>query len=800
MKRTFALLFFLICLITAFGQNTDNNGRRVRNLVPHNITPPHRADAGNPWVSIGPFGGDCIDLTSNPEQPGSVFAAAGTPFVSADGGDTWAAITSLSGLAGGAVNAIKSASNGVLLATGMYSYGKVFRSLDGGITWQSRLYPVNVSGLCIAMDPNDTNTMYVGLASLTTATQNKVIVKSINGGTTWTAIDMTSVFPVGYSVENLCVDPSNSLTIFATARTGFSDCLVAASFDGGTTWTDRTGNLPAGKPYNDVTIGNQTVYVAGGQLFGSQYMGVYKSTDYGITWTNISASFPNQVSNAVVINPSDPDNLYVATEGDGIYSTTDGGATWNFNTNGAGANGAARALLFKPGDPSTIYAGYLSLAVCRSTDSGESWEYANSGIATLTVDDVERDPLDPGLDLVGFEAENSGGCFLTLDTGATWSLVTGLPGTRFSKVGFTSDGALLAWSNGPTTVAQEGLYKSTDNGVTWNNMGPNIGSLLETEIFSLAASAINPNLIFIGGNNFGVNGWASVIWRTTDGGQTWDNVYVGSFPDNFESVRYLWIDPNSSDQVIYAAMKSEVEGSLLKSSDGGDTWDVISGSIPASYKWYGTIVSMPDDSQKLLAGAGGYGVTSTAYLSADAGNTWTHTNLALGTYSQLQDLMVNPEDPDVIYGASQQDGVYLSYDGGMNWVAANDGLPAGNVTAFSNPWPSGSTWRFMASTFGNSVFETSVSTPGTGITSYGNPQKVRVYPNPARDYVRIESAVPSVRILRVELSNSRGELLQVTDGRSQGTADVRFHLPDGIYFCRIVTDSGTETAKVLVSR
>ena len=198
-------------------------------------------------------------------------------------------------------------------------------------------------------------------------------------------------------------------------------------------------------------------------------MGIYKTENYGQSWSNISGSFPNQVSNAILIDPGNTDKMYVATEGDGIYYTEDGGSVWNYNTIGAGDNGAARCLLFEPGNTDVIYAGFLSLAVCKSLDAAESWEFSNKGIATLQTDDVEVNPNDPLNILIGFEAENSGGCYLSNDGGETWQLVEELPGTRFSQVTFGADENMYAWSNGPSSIAQEGLYKSTDGGQSWEN-------------------------------------------------------------------------------------------------------------------------------------------------------------------------------------------------------------------------------------------------------------------------------------------------------------------------------------------
>jgi photosystem II stability/assembly factor-like uncharacterized protein len=788
MKNLLTILVLSLCSLTVIAQsptNTDIYGRRA--ATPANapsVHSPSAPSAGNEWVPVGPFGGDVTDLAVSPTVPLSVFAAAGNPFASSDGGTTWSAIEPLSTLASGSVGAIEAAANGTLIATGTYVNSKVFRSTDNGVTWQNRTIPVSTPGMCIAADPNDSNIIYVGVASLTPSSTNKVIVKSVNNGLNWTALDLISVLPVGYSVQSLCVDPSNSQTLFAIGREGFSNALLVASFDGGATWEDRTGSLPSGIPYNCVAIGGGNVYVAGGQLFGSQFMGVYKSTDYGLTWNDVSGSFPNKAANYILVNPADPDLLFACTEGDGIYSSANGGTTWSYTTNGAGDNGAARTMICSPGSTDTVYAGYLSIAVCRTANGGSSWDYSNSGIATLLVNDVETGVPDPTVVLAGFEAQNSGGCYLSHDEGATWSLVTGLPGTRFSKTGCFADGALCAWSNGPTTVAQEGLYKSTDNGVTWTNMGPNVGDLFETEIHALATSATDPGLVFIGGNNFGVNGWKPVIHRSTNGGQTWDNVYIGT--EDFDSFQYIFIDPSSGDQVIYAALGSQVVGALLKSTDGGDTWMTISDGIPGAEKWFGSVVCDPENTQKVITGAGGFGTPGTAWISPDGGSTWDFTYLILDSYSKVTDLCLNPATSVAVYASTVQDGVYLSADGGFHWLAANTNLPATNITAFSRPFPSAMGYDIFASTYTNSIFRTRLFNPYEGISGAGQPSDLSVYPNPNDGNFSIKSGPGATTLTRIEIFNSIGVRVGSYDLRSdKNEYDLHLNLPAGIYVGKV---------------
>jgi photosystem II stability/assembly factor-like uncharacterized protein len=756
---------------------------------------------GNPWTSLGPFGGDVYDIAIDPQNPDTLYAAAGFPYISVDGGATWEVMESLFTLAPAGISSIEVNSDGVIFACGPYIYQKIFRSSDHGATWTGKNLPVNSAGLDIAIDPNDPNTVYVGLASIIGAPANNVILKSADLGDSWTTFNLISVLPVGYSVINLAIDPANSQTLFAIGAEGFSNGKVVATFNGGSAWEDRSGNLPTGVPYNRLAISGQNIFLAGGQLFGGQIMGVYKTTDNGISWLEISGSFPNQVSNAILIDPGDPDKMYVATEGDGVYYTVDGGTTWIYSTTGAGDNGAARCLVFKPGNTGVIYAGFLSLAICKSTDGGQAWDYANTGIATLLTNDIEVDVNDPSRMLVGFEAENSGGCYMSNDGGGSWSLVTGLPGTRYSQVTFGSDGTMYAWSNGPSSIAQEGLYKSTDGGVTWNNMGPNVGNLFETQIFGLAASGTDPGLIFICGNNFGVNGWASVIYRSTDGGANWDNVYIG--PDN-DSFKFIFIDPNSNDQTVYTAYAASANhGGFMKSNDSGTTWSFINTGLPAVAKWGGAIICSPADPDVLYGGLGGYGeMNAKIYKSFDGGSNWNPTNLTLASYSKFSDLLVSPVDTNVVYAATTMNGVYISTNAGQSWETANSGLPATNITGFSRAFPVNNTWKICASTFSNSTFITDVydvTTTLSGLPTH--PDHLKIFPNPGNGSCQFSLlADDHCSDAKIAVYNSLGQLIKIFFPGHIEKGDYTFFFSDkpGIYCVQMTLNGVVETEKVIL--
>ncbi len=744
MKNISLLTSAMLIAFVSFGQikqiTTDINGNTPRQINPTKdigIAGNQKVSSG--WVSVGPFGGDVLDVAIDPLNTNTLFAAGGQPYMSEDGGETWQFIDTLFQLSQAGIQTIEANANGVIFAGGLFTTSKVFRSLDGGYSWQKKVFSIGRWVNDIAIDPSDPNKIYLGVSGDPGGTNTFCMIKSDNGGDSWTSMDLSGGMPAGYDVVSVTVDPDDPDIIFAIGQQGISNGNIAATFDGGETWKNRTSNLPASKPYNTVAIADGIVYMGGGQLFGGNVMGLYKSTDYGLTWQNISSSFPIKVVNTILIDPEGPDRIYVGIEGDGVYFTEDGGVNWDYDVQGPAVNASVRNLQFEPGNTDVLYGGFLSLGVCKSTDAGNNWDFANYGIASLLLNDIEVSP-DNNTVLASFEAQNSGGCYLSNDGGLTWDVVTSLPATRYSSVTIGLNGDLYAWSNGPSTVAQEGLYKSTDGGENWENMGPNIGSQFETQVFSIAASETDPGVLFIGGNNFGANGWASIIYKTTDGGENWFESYSGF---DYDSFRYLFLVPGSDNLEIFATFgnMSGGYGGVMKSPDGGQLiWVGISGGLPTDFNWAGAIVADPVNTDIMYCGIGGQGnVPGSIYKSLNAGEQWEATGLNLGNWTKITDLFINPNDNNVVYAATTQNGVMVTEDAGENWQDANKNLTASNITGFSKTFMQNDTLKFLASTYTNSAFAHNAHLSYTGIS---NPQKtiasILVYPNPANDLIHIE--------------------------------------------------------------
>src|SRR5262245_23756547 len=130
---------------------------------------------------------------------------------------------------------------------------------------------------------------------------------------------------------------------------------------------------------------------------GTKYNGVFKTTNGGATWTAANIGMPNTLVVNIVIDPVTTTNVYASTDGQGVFRSTDGGATWTAINNGL--SGALPLLIYglaiDPVTRTTLYAGTAG-GVYKTTNSGASWSLASTGLSTTWVNSVTINPTAPG--------------------------------------------------------------------------------------------------------------------------------------------------------------------------------------------------------------------------------------------------------------------------------------------------------------------------------------------------------------------------------------------------------------------
>jgi photosystem II stability/assembly factor-like uncharacterized protein len=370
----------------------------------------HRTtDGGATWTSLAAVPPFVRSVVVDPTTPSTLYVASangqGLLSKSTDGGATFAPANA--GLETTQVNdlAVSPLDPDVLVATTL-SHG-IYRSTDAGASWQ----PATAS--------NGYEVDFDLAGNAWTASSNGRVLRSIDGGATW-----TQVADLATPTRGIAAHPTSGTTawlaildgIARTTDTGASwttyvdgltatvaadvavdptspNVLYAATWgvgvhkssDGGASWT-RLVPGPAWSPLGETAAVVVDPLVAGTVWASSN--GVHKSTDGGTSWSQKLSETARQL----VVDPTSSGTLYAVTGA--LRKTTDGGGTWTTAT--SGLTGAVRSLAMDPSDPQVLYAGTSGAGVFKSTNGAASWAPANSGLpANGDVLALAVDPAAP---------------------------------------------------------------------------------------------------------------------------------------------------------------------------------------------------------------------------------------------------------------------------------------------------------------------------------------------------------------------------------------------------------------------
>ncbi len=270
------------------------------------------------------------------------------------------------------------------------------KSTDGGVTWTDIKNGMRRSliVLCIAIDPKVTNTVYAGTA-------DGGLYKSINGGSSWAPMStgMNAKGEVSHlTINALAIDPQNTTTIYAATEA----LGIYKSTNAGESWIQLNNGLTDGKDSLTAKISALAVAIdpTNPQIIyaATTGKGVFKSTDGGQSWTDtflrlkkeslsiipFAAEPGNTISvMTLTINPKHPTTIYAGTAGSGVYKSSNGGGTWVPVNRGLGSsNTKVRILIIDSENPDSIYGG-TQRGVIRSFDGGQNWEFINFGLQLL---------------------------------------------------------------------------------------------------------------------------------------------------------------------------------------------------------------------------------------------------------------------------------------------------------------------------------------------------------------------------------------------------------------------------------
>jgi photosystem II stability/assembly factor-like uncharacterized protein len=417
--------------------------------------------------------------------------------------------------------------------------------------------------------------------------------------------------------------------------------LCAAGPASGQEWVQQSP-LPADNHVYNVHFRD----AQSGWLVGQD--GIFMRTvDGGATWTQ-SASFPrNWYDDPPVRNLQFVDAQRGFAAGDHVYRTTDGGETWQ----DMGYHGTAARMVFVSAQVGFIVG---NSGLRRTVDGGQSFE------TVATASDVAFIDENNGV-YVG-----SSGVFGTSDGGETWAPVST---KALGLVEYLDANVLIGVKNGTVLPGDHAIYRSDDGGATWKFVFADNsyeGSRYLTDIARIDEDSVAA---------VDVNG---AIWVSDDAGLTWDrtNDQIGEF---YNYTVEAWGVHFATPTTGYAAGGP---GVVLKSTDGGASWELISNG--ATFDLYD--VEMHESGFGIAVGDD-LGILRTA----DFGRKWIPGRADTTAFSYFKSVQIIDEDTAVACGVGEawdpQDApavVYRTDDGGHTWERRGNGILPRNAWSFED--------------------------------------------------------------------------------------------------------------------
>jgi photosystem II stability/assembly factor-like uncharacterized protein len=419
----------------------------------------------------------------------------------------------------------------------------------------------------------------------------------------------------------------------------------------------------------------------------------YNSIFKAVKWRSIGP-FRGGRSNCGTGVVGDPKTYYMGTTGGGLWKTDDMGISWRNISDGYFKTGSVGAIAVAESDPNVVYVGMGEHAVrgvmthhgdgvYKSTDAGKTWKRMGLEL-TQHISRIIIDPKDPNTVWVAaqgalYSRSQQRGVFKSTDGGATWKnvlFVDDKTGAAELSMDMNNTRVLYAamWEHGrlPWKVISggpgSGLYKSTDRGETWERLKDGLPE--EMGKMSIAVSRSNPEKVYalIESDS---DKEAGGLFVSTNGGKKWSRI-----TNDHRLVQRAWyyiemfIDPKN-ENTIYV-----LSASALRSTDGGKTWDTLSGT----HGDYHDLWINPDNpSNFIISNDGGSAITF------NSGRSWsTQANMPTAQFYRIN---VDNQFPYRIYGG-QQDNTSVS-------IASRE-LGGGGISTASWTYSAGGESAFLA--------------------------------------------------------------------------------------------------------
>jgi tetratricopeptide (TPR) repeat protein/photosystem II stability/assembly factor-like uncharacterized protein len=522
------------------------------------------------------------------------------------------------------------------------------------------------------VDPADPGVMYAG-------TQNAGLYKSIDGGMTWS--------PSGQGlnrgwINSLVIDPTDHNIVYAGVSLGGA----FKSTDGGTSWQalpplDQSGGWEhVSNIVMDPSDHNHLYYTQSDRL--------YSSTDGGQTWDKLNFGSCPQSIVTFAVNPKDGKTLYAGvgyqdTCEKGLYVSKDSGNTWEITSLKEDISFDALGIDSQNGDH--IYVSSQD-STFVSVDGGSSWKKTDIG-------SCYRIMVDPNHPEIAF-CSSGGKLLKTTDSGNSWFSL----GKPITLDGTNVILAFLSYQENKLFAAAQGVYISTDAGTSWvlhsNGLGAtrfdltpdpsHVGTIFaeipDYGIYQSKDSGTTWTSFVAPGSNLAVDSYTNsllvlrdnLLYISQDGGNQWT---PKSSPANMSSpLASVGVNPYLS--YIYALYNRNNPPYIFYSKDNGTTWQSTTGMQDI----YNARIFVGPKDPNLVYAIGDNGFS----FSQDGGFSWSNCQFnSLWAAKSNSRLIVDPQNSEVVFLATRGGGVLKSDSHCSSWLEKNSGLGNLNVNTLA---------------------------------------------------------------------------------------------------------------------
>lgn len=594
--------------------------------------------------------------------------------------------------------------------------GNVWKTENAGTTWTPIFDDQGSYSIgCITLDPNHPEIVWVGTGENVGGRHvgyGDGVYRSLDGGKSWENLGLKDSEHIG----TIVVDPRDSDTVFVAAQgplwSAGGDRGLFKTVDGGQTWDKILGegeyvgvNEVHMDPRNpDVLYASthQRVRTVAALVNGGPGSGIHKSEDGGQTWRELTNGLPSEDMGKIglAISPQDPSIVYAAVElgnrEGAFYRSADGGGSWEkMSDTVAGATGPHyyQEIFASPHQRDRVY--FMDSRMMVTEDGGRTFNRVPSEFKHPDDHAMAFDPNDPDYLMVG----SDGGLYESWDLGQTWKFIANLPVTQFYKLAVDYDEPFYHVVGGTQDNNTQYGPSRTDNVHGIRNSDWQI--TLFGDGHQPAIDPTNPDIVYSEWQQGNLTRWDRVTGEMT---------YIQPQPAaDEESERFNWdapilISPHDPATLFFGSAR------VWRSDDRGDSWTAISEdlsrgedrltlpmmgrvwSIDAAWdvyamSQYGTVTSLsqsPKVEGLIYAGTD----DGLIQVTEDGGATWRRIDKLPGVpeYFFVNDIKADLHDPDTVYVVvdDHKSGDFSPYvlkstDRGRSWKSIAKELPERHI-------------------------------------------------------------------------------------------------------------------------